>query len=75
MPHWLENLEAIMQLYHKTSVMYIQPSRETKLLAKIEKEKKQERGKKNKKKDYLYCNTGPKKWGKKKHNGKISANN
>lgn len=45
--------------------MYIQPSRETKLLAKIEKEKKQERGKKKEKKDYLYCNTGPKKWGKK----------
>lgn len=34
--------------------MYIQPSRETKLLAKIEKEKKQERGKKKKKKKTIY---------------------
>lgn len=46
--------------------MYIQSSRETKLLAKIEREEK--------KKDYLYCNTGPKTW-KRKHNGNFSANN
>lgn len=59
MPHWSENLEAITQLYHKTSVMYIQPSRETKLLAKIKRRKERER---REKKDYLYCNTGPEKW-------------
>lgn len=53
-------------------VMYIQPSRETKLLAKIEREREKKR--KEKKKDYLYCNTGPKKW-KRKHNGNFSANN
>lgn len=50
--------------------MYIQPSRQTKLLAKIERERRKEK----KKKDYLYCNTGPKKW-KRKDNGNFSANN
>lgn len=53
MPHWLENLEVITQLYHKTSVMYIQPSRETKLLAKIKRRKEREKGEEKKKRLFI----------------------
>lgn len=66
MPHWLENLEAIMQLYRKTS--------ESCTFSQVEKPTISKNREKKRKKDYLYCNTGPKKW-KRKHNGKISANN
>lgn len=62
MPHWLENLEAIMQLYHKTSesCTFSQVEKPT-----ISKNREREREREEKKKDYLYCNTGPKKMEKK----------